>query len=162
LISHPQGVDKRVGNHTRVTLLTPTPHGVADGLAVFGGCVQATQKRCETHCQVPIAAAARHETEVIEEDDEEADSEERKHQPQDPLGAGHLVFGDRWGIAAAGAHTFVTGSVHIGGIGVSALWGDATALLLLYSHALIVEPRRQLVSRNGAKHGRLETWPGYS
>ncbi len=162
MISHPQGVDKRVGNHTRVTLLTPTPHGVADGLAVFGGCVQATQKRCETHCQVPIAAAARHETEVIEEDDEEADSEERKHQPQDPLGAGHLVFGDRWGIAAAGAHTFVTGSVHIGGIGVSALWGDATALLLLYSHALIVEPRRQLVSRNGAKHGRLETWPGYS
>ena len=41
----PQGVDKRVGNHTHVTLLAPTPHGVADGLAVLGGCVQATQKR---------------------------------------------------------------------------------------------------------------------
>jgi hypothetical protein len=41
----PQGVDKRVGNHTRVTLLPPAPHGVADVLAIFGGCVQATQKR---------------------------------------------------------------------------------------------------------------------
>jgi hypothetical protein len=40
----PQAVDKRVGNHTRVTLLAPTPHGVADLLVVFGGCVQATQK----------------------------------------------------------------------------------------------------------------------
>jgi len=44
LISHPQTVDKHVGNHTHVTLLAPTPHGVADGLAIFGGCVQATQK----------------------------------------------------------------------------------------------------------------------
>lgn len=41
---YPQPVDKRVGNHTRVTLLVPTPQGVADGLVVLGGCVQATQK----------------------------------------------------------------------------------------------------------------------
>ena len=74
-------MDKRVGNHTRVTLLTPTLHGVADGLAIFGGCVQATQKRRKTHREVPVTAAARHEAEVIEEDDDEADSEEREHQP---------------------------------------------------------------------------------
>jgi hypothetical protein len=44
-LTFPQVVDKHVGNHRHVTLLLPTPHGVADGLAVLGGCVQATQKR---------------------------------------------------------------------------------------------------------------------
>ena len=47
-MTRPQTVDKRVGNYTFVILLSPTPHGVADGLVVLGGCVQATQKRGES------------------------------------------------------------------------------------------------------------------
>ncbi len=69
-------MDKRVGNNRYVIPFAPTQLGVADGLAVFGGCVQATQKRGETHCEVPVTAATWNKAEVVEKDHNEANSEE--------------------------------------------------------------------------------------
>jgi len=102
-------------------------------LVVLRGCVQAHQNGAESGCEVPVAAATGHKSEVVAENDQRAETEAAKQHIQHPLGAVLLELRNRWCVSAARRRRLIR-SMGMSGVDVPTLWSYASARFFLLCH----------------------------
>lgn len=96
---------------------------------VFRGCVQATENRAQSDQQVDVASTPGNGSEVIQQDHEGSEDEQREHQHGNPGRTLLHVLGNRGCIATRSRDAVLIGFhlARAGSLGTSSLRGRSSA-----------------------------------